>query len=179
MKTGWRRLSCGEASFEPASSQRGDKQVTFAGASGLVSADPHLETGAEGERQRRVADGADVLVVQQVLSLHEYREAVGDVEGAAEIELSVGEVEVAVGQQQRVVEVGGEAVEEGGVVAAAGVAAEEGDGELGPQVLRGGEAGLRWPAEDARADKWALRADGNAGDVGIFGRHALVGSNGV
>src|SRR6185312_1406367 len=117
--------------------------MTFVSASGLVSADPHFEPSPEGERQRWVADGANVLVVQQVLELREDGETREDVVGAAEIELGVAEVEVAVGQQQRIAEVGVITIEEGGVVTAAGVGAEEADGELRPRVLRGGEACMR------------------------------------
>src|SRR6185437_8279587 len=95
----------------------------------LVAADANFKPGAEGEGQRRIADGTDVLVVQQVLRLREDGEAVGDGEGAAEIELGVAGVEIAVGQQQRIAEIGVITIEEGGVVAAAGVRAEEADGE--------------------------------------------------
>src|SRR5580704_14672617 len=98
MKTGAGRLSCGEARFWLASPD------FYSCRSWLVSADPHLEAAANGKRQRWVTDGADVLIVHQILALREHRQAIADGVGAAYIDFGVAEVEIAVGQQQRIAE---------------------------------------------------------------------------
>ena len=57
---------------------------------------------ADVERQAGVADGRDVLVVEQILSLGVDVHPFKQLEAAAQIELGVAVVEIAIGQQEAV-----------------------------------------------------------------------------
>ncbi len=83
------------------------------GRMGLFASEAELQAAAEGEGQTGVADGADVLVVGEVVDLGEEGGVVGQVVGEAEVELDVAKVEIAVGEEEGVGFGGIDVAEEG------------------------------------------------------------------
>src|ERR1039458_4864584 len=64
--------------------------------SGLVSVDSDLQSRPHRERERRVADGADMLLAEQVIELGEDGHPALDGIHQVGVELGVAEVEIAV-----------------------------------------------------------------------------------
>ncbi len=143
---------------------------------GSVAADANLHAGADGKGQAGIADGADVLLAEEVVELGEDGDVfVGRVSGV-EVELEVAEVEVAVGEEERVSAVAVVVQLEGGVVAVAADSAFDGGGEFFDGVLRGEEAGVGRAAEGSAADQRREGSDRDAGEVGVGGGgYGIVG----
>lgn len=145
----------------------------------LVASDSDLESGTDGKRQAGIADGANMLLAEQVVELGEDGYVVGGDEEGVHVEFGVAEVQIKIGEQEGVAAVDVVVELEGGVVAAAGESAFEGCGEAAGCVFDGEEAGAWRAAEGAAAYERRKRADGDAGQVGVGGGCAIVGGDGV
>ena len=144
-----------------------------------VTEDAELYSGTNGEGQARVADGADVLLVEKIVELSEEGDAVGRGEDDVEVEFGVGEVEIVIGKEESVAAVAVVVELEGGVVAAAGEGAFEGGGEAAGCEFGGEEAGAGWAAERTVADEGREGSDGDAGEVWVEGGGYAVGCEGL
>src|SRR5580692_5654110 len=120
---------------------------------GSVATDANLQAGAECKWQAGIADGAYVLLAEEVVELGEDGDVfVGGV-GAVDVELQVAKVEIAVGQEEGVAAVAVVVQLEGGVVAAAADSAFNGGGKFFDGVLSGEEADVGWAAEGTAANE--------------------------
>ena len=95
-----------------------------------IVADSDFHARANGEWEARIADGADVLLIEKIVELGEDGYVAGDSDDGVEVELGIAEVEIAVGEQERVAAVAIVVELEGGVVAAAGKRAADGGGDF-------------------------------------------------
>src|SRR6202012_5740545 len=83
----------------------------------LVATQAELQPRPKGQRKPRIADWANVLVVEQIVELREEQRVMRERIGHAKIELHVAEVKIAIAQQQRIRVVDVLPIQIGGVVA--------------------------------------------------------------
>src|ERR1017187_9765358 len=117
----------------------------------LVPADADLLPRPHRERERWVADGADMLLAEQVIELSEDGHSALDGVHEVGVEPGVAEVEIAVGKNHRVSSGQVRVVEVSRVVGTAGEGTLECSGKLGPRILHREEATMRRAPEGSRA----------------------------